>query len=370
MQSNSTNVHPASPLIRALRDCILPALEWNVWSHTVIAQKKRKLLTLPPGVNAVPLKLQGRRVAVRSSKAFQRAVLLSAKWPKDGMHELRISKLAVVIRGTAALRMGDYVLQCPAGTVIFLPLGIPQTDNTFSHLETLSPHIQQCSLLWLTPMMSGLACRVCHTSGKMHKTDAAGEKVFLHRPQVLQLFQMLGEVAGEAAREQSSESGADKVNMPVFESILLSLMRMARRDILENDYLFQDVPPHQEEYSLGVNSIDQAVHYINTHYANSMDLDEIARRFLMSRAQFTKKFRAHTGQSFLQFLNARRLEQACQLLRETDWTAVMITYYVGFGSVEYFHRLFMREMSVSPIQYRKNVAANQINIRVVNDVAE
>jgi AraC-like DNA-binding protein len=31
----------------------------------------------------------------------------------------------------------------------------------------------------------------------------------------------------------------------------------------------------------------------------------------------------------------------------------MIARYVGLGSAAYFHRLFMREMQVSPMQYRK-----------------
>jgi AraC-like DNA-binding protein len=31
----------------------------------------------------------------------------------------------------------------------------------------------------------------------------------------------------------------------------------------------------------------------------------------------------------------------------------MIARYVGLGSAAYFHRLFMREMQVSPMQYRQ-----------------
>ena len=353
--------HPAAPILNALQDCILPGLEWDVWSHTVIAQKRRELLTLPSGITAVPLKLQGRRVAVRSSKAFQRAVLLSAKWPQDGMQEMRISKVVLVISGKAGIRIGDYVLQCPAGTVVFLPSGVPYTSSSFSHLETLPPDIQHCSLLWLTPMMSGLACRMCHCKGNQHISAAQGEKVFLHRPQVLQLYNMLTEVSEDASSEQLNEI-ARKVNMPVFESLLLSLLRTVRRDILDQNYLLQEVPPHEaEDQTSDGNSIEQAVQYINGHYASPISLDEIARRFLMSRALFTRRFREHTGQSFLEFLNARRLEQACQLLMETDWTAVMIARYIGLGSAGYFHRLFMREMQVSPMEYRKlhKISANK-----------
>jgi len=193
---------------------------------------------------------------------------------------------------------------------------------------------------------------MCHCKGNQHISAAQGEKVFLHRPQVLQLYNMLTEVSEDASSEQLNEI-ARKVNMPVFESLLLSLLRTIRRDIFEQNYLLQEVPPHEAEgQTSDGNSIEQAVQYINGHYASPISLDEIARRFLMSRALFTRKFREHTGQSFLEFLHARRLEHACQLLMETDWTAVMIARYVGLGSAAYFHRLFMREMQVSPMQYR------------------
>jgi AraC-like DNA-binding protein len=333
--------HPAAPLLRVLQEKVLPALEWNAGSRIVIARARRKLLELPPDVRAVPLQRQGQRVAVRSAPDFQRAVLLAAKWPRDGMQELRVPKLMAVAEGSAGFRAGDYILQCPVGTVVFVPPGVPQSDGRISHLETLPPDARRCSLLWMTPMVSGLACRMCHTVDAEHLSGREGEKVFLHHPQTLQIFYMLAEEASET------------YNAPVFESLLLALMRMALRDIQEKQYLLQEVPPHEEGgRSLAGNSLEQAVQYLNTHYAQPLTLDGVARRFFMSRAQFTRKFREHTGQSFLEFLNAKRLEQAERLLMETDWTAVMIARYVGFGSAAYFHRVFMREKTLSPMQFR------------------
>jgi AraC-like DNA-binding protein len=358
MQSNPSKIHPASPLIHALEDCILPALEWDADSRVVIAREKRELLKLPTAVQALPLRRHGQRVAVRHSKAFQRAVHLTAKWPKDGLQELRIPKLLAVVEGQTGFRAGDYILQCPAGTIIFLPPGVPYTDGTVSHLETLYPDVQYCSLFWITPMISGLACRLCHTTGEKHWSNAQGEKVFLHTPQTLQLFNMLA--------DEGSCNPHESVNTPVFASLLLALLRTVFRDIQERRFLLQDVAPHEAEHQPSEeNPMEQAVQYINGHYASSLNLDEIARRFLMSRALFTRKFREHTGQSFLGFLNARRLEQACQLLTETDWTAVMIARYVGLGSAAYFHRLFMREMQVSPMQYRK-LHKTQVNKKYPN----
>jgi len=340
MSTISKNKHPAAPLLRTLQDCILPALEWNAGARIVIARARRKLLKLPPSVLAVPLQRQGQRVAVRSAPDFQRAVLLAAKWPRDEMHELRVPKLMVVTEGLAGFRAGDYVLQCPAGTVVFVPPGVPQSNGKSSHLETLPPENRRCSLFWITPMMSGLACRMCHTAGEEHLSNLEGEKVFLHHPQILQIFYLLAEEVSE------------RCAMPVIESLLLTLMRMVLRDIQEKQFLLQEVPPH--EGGLLVNDpLGQAIQYLDTHYAQPLTIDGVSRRFFMSRAQFTRKFRERTGQSFLEFLNVKRLQQACQLLVETGWTAVMIARYVGFGSSIYFHRLFLRKMKMSPLQFRE-----------------
>lgn len=347
MSATLKNSHPAAPLLRVLQEKVLPALEWNAGSRIVIARARRKLLELPPDVQAVPLRRHGKRVAVRNSKAFQRAVHLVAKWPQDGLQELRIPKLLIVVEGKAGFRAGDYILQCPAGTAIFVPAGVPYTDGTVSHLETLYPEIPYCSLFWITPMISGLACRLCHTSGEKHWGNEQGEKLFLHSPRTLQLYFMLAE---EGSR--GDHNTVEMYDAVVFESLLLSLLKVILRDIQQEQYLLQDVPPHEGTRSSGSDLLEQAVQYLNTHYAQPLALEEVAHRFFMSRAQFTRKFRERTGQSFLEFLNARRLEQAQRLLVETDWTAVMIARYVGFGSAIYFHRIFMRKTAVSPMQFR------------------
>jgi AraC-like DNA-binding protein len=350
----SINVnHPAAPLLHALQSAVLPSSERKAQEYFVIARSKRKQLVVPPQVKIVPLKLRGSRTAVRTSRTFERVVLLSARWDKDGMHELRTPKIVAVVNGQMGFRAGDYVLQCPTGTVIFLPPGVPHTNNTFSHLETLPSEIRRCSLLWLTPMMSGLACRMCHSEGEEHRTGMHGEKVFLHRPHVMQLFNLLAEEVENLASTGYDDDGE------VVAGVFSLLMRVATRDITREQYLLQDVPPHEHaEYSSGGDVLGQAIAYLDTHFATALTLDDIARRFWFSRADFTRKFRQRTGQSFLQYLNARRIEQASTLLRDTNWTAAMIAHYVGFASPAHFHRLFVRSTGQTPMLFRANRHGN------------
>lgn len=341
-------MHPVGPLLRILQEKILPLLGTGVSNTLVVARAHRKELVLPSGVAALPLQLRGNRVAVRSARVFDRAAQLAARWPRDGMHELRIPKMMFVISGTAAIRAGDYILQCPSGTMLFVPQGIPHTDATVSHLETLPPEFDHCGLLHFTPMISGLACRTCYSTRDEHTTRHQGEKAFLHRPQILQLFYMLAEEVGQEPEAPSV------LGRQVIDGFLLTLIRGVVRDLFVQEFLFQDVAAEENtENILSTNEIEKAIAYINLHYADALALDDVARRFFMSRSQFTRSFRLRTGQSFLEYLNTRRIEQARKLLNETDWTAAMITRYVGFSSPAYFHRLFLRETGMTPMKFRE-----------------
>ncbi len=343
-----TAIHPVAPLLRILQDKMLPLLGTGVSNTLVVARAQRKELILPSGVTALPLQLRGNRVAVRSARVFDRAAQLAARWPRDGMHELRIPKMMFVTSGMAALRAGNYILQCPPGTMLFVPQGIPHTNATISHLETLPPEFEHCGLLHFTPMISGLACRTCYTVGELHTSRRQGEKAFLHRPQILQLFYMLAEEIGQEPEAPSP------VNEQVIDGMLLTLIRSIVRDLFDLDFLLQDVAAEESpEGILSTSGIEKAIAYINVHYAAALSLDDVARRFFFSRSQFTRNFRQQTGQSFLEYLNARRIEQARKLLADTDWTSAMITRYVGFSSPAYFHRLFLRETGMTPMQYRQ-----------------
>jgi AraC-like DNA-binding protein len=339
--------HSAFPLLQALQR-VLPALETDVAARTVIARSSRKLLQLPHRFQAVPYKARGRRVAIRNHSLFDRAALLTGNWPDDGMRELRVPKLALVASGKAGLRVANYVLQCPQGTAVFLPPGTPHADGSTPHLETLSPEWKSCALIWITPMVSGLGCRMCHSEGEKHLPSEKGEKIFLPNPRLLQLFSTLSEEATRPAE------AATTMDAGIFESLFLGFVRALLRDVAQERFLAQEFPQDGEgSLRRDDDPIASATLYISTYYASTLSLDEVARRFLMSRAQFTRKFREQTGQSFLEFLNSRRIEQAKKLLSETEWTASLIARYVGFQSPTYFNRLFLREVQVSPIEFRR-----------------
>lgn len=323
-------------------------MEESVQAHTVIARRERGQLVMPEKFTAVSRPLRGERVTIQNHKLFDRSVLLSARWPQDRLRELRIPKLMLVVAGRTGCRIGNYILQCPTGTAVFFPPGVPHTDGNVSHLESLPPEFQSCTLLWLTPVVSGLSCRMCHSRSEVLCRDGSPhhenlEYLFLTGPRLLQLFFMLSEEC-----EQPAEINE------VFANLFRAFLHSTLQDIDAQRFLLSTAPPHESDHLLPhTDPIVQAMQYASTHYAEQLTLDSVAHRFLMSRAQFTRRFREHTGQSFIEYLNEQRLLQAEQLLLQTEWTVAMISRRVGFRSPAHFHTLFTRRNSLTPTAFRR-----------------
>ena len=87
-------------------------------------------------------------------------------------------------------------------------------------------------------------------------------------------------------------------------------------------------------------------------YADPLDLDAIAREAGYSRFHFVRAFRDTYGCTPRDYLSARRVERARELLRTANLTVTEICFLVGFSSLGSFSARFKREVGLSPSDYR------------------
>ena len=92
-------------------------------------------------------------------------------------------------------------------------------------------------------------------------------------------------------------------------------------------------------------------------FARPLDVAELARSVHVSRAHFSRQFRATFGESPHRYLQRRRVERAMELLRETDRSVTEICFDVGFGSLGTFSRTFHSIIGESPSAYRARCRA-------------
>ena len=90
----------------------------------------------------------------------------------------------------------------------------------------------------------------------------------------------------------------------------------------------------------------------DARYSEPLGVDDLADAAGLSRAHFSREFRAAFGESPHSYLLTRRMERAAALLRTTDRAVADICFSVGLTSVGSFTTSFKRTYGVTPTAYR------------------
>ena len=90
----------------------------------------------------------------------------------------------------------------------------------------------------------------------------------------------------------------------------------------------------------------------DARYFEPLDVGDLARAAGLSRAHFSREFRATFGESPHAYLLTRRMERGAALLRNTDRSVADVCLSVGLQSVGSFTTSFKRTYGVSPTAYR------------------
>jgi len=94
----------------------------------------------------------------------------------------------------------------------------------------------------------------------------------------------------------------------------------------------------------------QAKLFIDAHYAENIDLDNIAEEAFFSKFHFIRLFKKIYNKTPHQYLTGVRIDRAMQLLRSGQ-SVSHTCYAVGFESLGSFSGLFKRLTGISPSDY-------------------
>ncbi|MEV7281644.1 helix-turn-helix domain-containing protein [Streptomyces sp. NPDC093111] len=140
------------------------------------------------------------------------------------------------------------------------------------------------------------------------------------------------------------EHGAALANAVSRDMVLPS-----HRDGGQAQYLAAPVPEDGEDERLA-----EVLGWARSQLHEPLPVAELARRAMMSRRSFARRFTAATGTTPHAWLRELRLTGAEELLETTDLPVEEIARRVGYGSAAVLREQFVRRRGVPPRTYRRS----------------
>lgn len=141
-------------------------------------------------------------------------------------------------------------------------------------------------------------------------------------------------LAGEIASSRQVEYAIEQSEL---EGGNLNLEYYMQLDLSENRY------------------VSKSIEAIQKRYGEKLSIESISEDLGVSASYLSRKFKETTGQTFLDFLNKYRVQQAIVLLNTREYRISEISEAVGFTDYKHFCSVFKKYTLKSPTKFMKGM---------------
>ncbi|CAN7455214.1 helix-turn-helix domain-containing protein [Paenibacillus sp. LjRoot56] len=260
---------------------------------------------------------------------------------EEVFHAHQGMELLVVHEGTGYVVIEQQIVELAPGSIFcFRPFqlhririhNLPE-DNYIRSLFVLEPAILEAALsafptlreflmkLWKDPLMP-----------QAFRSESLAELEVLLRSYVPRL---------DAAKERGPERLLEEQTL-----FLTAFLHQLRTDSEKHS----DSVPHLSVKS--TSTAERMLAWIEAHYMEPFKLDELAASVHLTPNHVSATFHQSIGSTITEYLTARRIRQACWLLRTTDMSVQDIGEAVGLGNFSYFCQLFKKHVGFTPYKFK------------------
>lgn len=93
--------------------------------------------------------------------------------------------------------------------------------------------------------------------------------------------------------------------------------------------------------------------HINENFTRELDMETLAAVYGISSRYVRKRFRQDIGMNSSQYITMLRVNKAKELLWKFSLSVTDVAFQTGFGSSQYFSRMFKSYTKMTPAEYRK-----------------
>ena len=153
-------------------------------------------------------------------------------------------------------------------------------------------------------------------------------------------------------------SGADTVLLTDFwpnDSISTAEdVRNYARQVIKRAIYLRDRESTRQQHVL----LKQAIDFINENYTDpSISLDKVAKNVNISPNYLSAVFSQEVGQTLTEYITSRRINEAKNMLRNTDMRLSEIAFSVGYKDPHYFSFVFKKVSGCTPSEYRRGTGS-------------
>ena len=117
----------------------------------------------------------------------------------------------------------------------------------------------------------------------------------------------------------------------------------------------KDREPSSGDQNTGSFIVNQAIAYIEKHYAEKLTLQDVAEVCYVSQWHLSKLLNKYSEQSFYDLLNGIRINAAKELLRDPSLRVGDVGMRVGYADSAHFARIFKKIAGCSANEYRNHM---------------
>lgn len=96
------------------------------------------------------------------------------------------------------------------------------------------------------------------------------------------------------------------------------------------------------------------IQYCSRNFTKDLSLTILEEELHLSKYYISHLFGDKLGMKFNDYINSLRISESCRLLRMYDMSITEISDASGFGTLRTFNRAFIKQMGMSPSEYKKS----------------
>lgn len=260
--------------------------------------------------------------------------------PDYPLHTHDFSEIAIILEGAGINRVGDQEFPLVAGNVFVMHGARP---HAYQKTKKLTVTNITFDLSLLNSVNHGIAT-VPGYQALFVVEPALRRRGKFTRYMSLKMDQLIKVRALIDVMERELKEQKEGYEMMLFGHFLIMVSGLSR---------WYGHGLSEPAESKKVMKISRSISMMETHFGQTLDLDELASEANMSRRNFYRVFKEVTGEAPFAYLLRLRIMKGVNLLENTNKTITEIAFQCGFSDSNYFSRQFKQILGFTLKEFKR-----------------